>query len=310
MHLCAYVCMPARTYSHPQSPPHTSTPTHKHPHTHSNSVWQQEWLSTLLVVSTGLPMLSGLYRLITLGLTMALTNTVDRRVDHDGAGDDGDTTMTDMLPETTTAPGPSSGINTQPVAAAKTMPNDTLQHHLVPSLQNTLRAYLTTVAIASGRFDGELLASTLHLLLAAPPTLLPRHLMIPSLCAALRTGLQQPPLAAAAVDVLEAWEAVGWGEVAGRVACEVAPLLEPYLGELVTREVAPDAAGEGGGGGGAGGGGGVEEEREGESAEEGGTQVGSTSGGGGGMFWVGLVDVGCCCCCCVCEVSQPLCISI
>lgn len=107
---------------------------------------------------------------------------------------------------------------------------------LTPEDLVLLRAYLRDVAVASRSLQGEERAAALELQLAAPPTLLPREAVLPAVCAALRAGLQHPPLAEAAVGALEAWERDGWGNEAlqGKVASQVAPLLAPLLGNIAS----------------------------------------------------------------------------
>jgi hypothetical protein len=60
----------------------------------------------------------------------------------------------------------------------------------------TVRAFLSEVTRRSAQFSGELLCAALQCTLLAPPPLMSLRGLHPSLRAALRTGMQHPPLAA------------------------------------------------------------------------------------------------------------------
>ena len=71
--------------------------------------------------------------------------------------------------------------------------------------KETCRAFLLDVLAGSQRLSDELRASALQLLLAAPAGLLTAFELAPALRAALAVGVQHPPLADAALEVLEQW---------------------------------------------------------------------------------------------------------
>ena len=71
--------------------------------------------------------------------------------------------------------------------------------------RETCRAFLLDVLSTADRLSDELRASALHLLLAAPAGLLTANELAPALRDALAVGVQHPPLADAALDVLESW---------------------------------------------------------------------------------------------------------
>jgi hypothetical protein len=105
-------------------------------------------------------------------------------------------------------------------------------------LMRLLKNFLPSVVASCRSLTGDVLCASLTLLLAAPSVLLPTHLMVTPLRLALMVGLQQPAVAAVAVDALEAWEQqqqqqqLGHEQQLEELLPVIVPLLNPYLQDL------------------------------------------------------------------------------
>ncbi|KAK9796984.1 hypothetical protein WJX73_006710 [Symbiochloris irregularis] len=93
--------------------------------------------------------------------------------------------------------------------------------------------FLQELCVARQLYTDELLAACLHLLITAPPFMLPQQELVSALQQSLTLGLQHLELADAAMRRLEAWET---DPNASDLRAKVAPFLEPYLHTVVQAE--------------------------------------------------------------------------
>ena len=141
----------------------------------------ERWLTTLIenvaALSAAHPLLSGFYKIARVALV---------------AADDAGVFATARV---------DSGTGADPAGASEPDPASLAAF----AAKETCRAFLLDVLTGAERLSDELRAAALQLLLSAPAGLLAARELAPALRDALAVGAHHPPLARAALDVLDRW---------------------------------------------------------------------------------------------------------
>ena len=143
--------------------------------------WASLYFRGLVQLSRARPHVSGLYRLVTLGLRLA---------------EEADLFSSRSPPAAPPAAGDAMDLEENPSAPHRALP---------PGLRNSLQLYVSHVAIALHRFTDELLCTALQMVLTAPRVLVGRDAVVHALQFALKAGVSHLPTAKAAVGALERW---------------------------------------------------------------------------------------------------------